>query len=384
MSFFDEAEEPRTASTIPRRRRSSGGGGRPPNGRRPPTSRRPPGGRRPPSDRQAIQVRRAVAAVVFVVAVILAAVGIHSCQVSQRNSSLKDYNNNVSSLIQSSDQTGRQFFGVLSGGASSGNAVNLQNQINEAHLTAANQLSQAKGFDVPDEVKGAQQNLLLALQMRLDGIATIGQEIQPALNGTTSKDAINSIAANMARFYSSDVLYKNYTLPLIAGALKGAGIPIGGTNGETFNDGQFLPDVRWLTPSYVATQLHVTLPTPSGKVAPGLHGHELNSVSVGGTTLQTGSTNTIPASPPATFTLSFTNTGTNIENNVVCKVAVSGSSASNQTVVPQTNPGQQATCQVQLRSPPPAGSYTVTATVVPVPGEKHTANNTMTFPVTFQ
>lgn len=320
----------------------------------------------------------------FVVAVILAAVGIHSCQVSQRNSSLKDYNNNVSSLIQSSDQTGRQFFGVLSGGASSGNAVNLQNQINEAHLTAANQLSQAKGFDVPDEMKGAQQNLLLALQMRLDGIATIGQEIQPALNGTTSKDAINSIAANMARFYSSDVLYKNYTLPLIAGALKGAGIPIGGTNGETFNDGQFLPDVRWLTPSYVATQLHVTLPTPSGKVAPGLHGHELNSVSVGGTTLQTGSTNTLPASPPSTFTLSFTNTGTNIENNVVCKVAVSSSSAGNQTVVPQTNPGQQATCQVQLRSSPPAGSYTVTATVVPVPGEKHTANNTMTFPVTFQ
>jgi hypothetical protein len=384
VSFFDEAEEPRTAPTVPRRRRSSGSGGRPPNGRGPGTSRRPPGGRRPPTDRQAIQVRRAVAAVVVVVLVVLAAVGIHSCQVSQRNSSLKDYNNSVSSLIQNSDQTGRQFFNVLSGGGSSGNAVNLQNQINEAHLTAANQLNQAKAFNVPGEVNGAQQNLLLALQMRLDGIAAIGREIQQALNGSTSKDAINSIAADMARFYSSDVLYKNYTLPLIAGALKGAGIAIGGNNGATFNDGQFLPDIRWLTPSYIATQLHVSLPPPSGKIAPGTHGHQLNSVSVGGTTLQTGSTNTIPASPPATFTLNFTNTGTNTENNVVCKVTVSNSNVSGQTVVPQTTPGQQVTCQVQLGSSPPAGNSTVTATVVPVPGEKHIANNTMTFPVSFQ
>jgi len=341
------------------------------------------GGRRPP-DRQEIQVRRAVAATALLVVLILIVIGVHSCQVSQRNSSLKDYNNNVSSLIQGSDQTGHQLFTLLSSGGGSGNATNLQAQINEARLGAENQLSRAKGIEVPDEVKPAQQNLLLALQMRRDGIADIAQQIQPALGGAASQDAINQIATDMARFYGSDVVYKGYTLPELASALHSAGIGVGGNNGESFNSGQFLPDVQWLTPSFVATQLHATLPTSTKKPTPGLHGHELNSVSVGGTTLQTGSTNTIPASPPPTFTLSFTNTGQNTESNVGCKVTVSGTSVSGQTTVPQTTAGQQSTCQVTLSSAPTTGSYTVSATVAPVAGEKNTSNNTQSFPVTFQ
>jgi hypothetical protein len=100
--------------------------------------------------------------------------------------------------------------------------------------------------------------------------------------------------------------------------------------------------------------------------------------------LQTGSTNTLPASPPPQFTLNFTNGGTNTENKVVCKVSVSGTSISGKATVAQTTPGEHATCQATLTSSPPAGNYTVTATVSKVPGEQNTANNTLTFPVTFQ
>jgi archaellum component FlaF (FlaF/FlaG flagellin family) len=114
-----------------------------------------------------------------------------------------------------------------------------------------------------------------------------------------------------------------------------------------------------------------------------LHGHELNSVSAGGNTLDPSSTNTLSANPPATFTLTFTNTGQNTETNVTCKVSVSGTNVSGQAAVPQTQAGQQYTCQVPLSSAPAAGNYTVTATVQPVAGEKNVANNTMSFPVTF-
>ena len=366
MSFFDEADEPRTEPTAQRRRRAAGGG------------------RRPPSEQQAIRVRRAVALAILLVVVILIVVGVHSCQVSAHNSSLRDYNNNVSTLIQESDQTGAQFFGVLSNASGAGGAVELQSRIADAGTRAGSQLNQAKGMSVPDEVKSAQKNLLTALQMRSDGISHIAQQIQPALSNATSKDAINSIASEMARFYASDILYKDYTLPLIAGALKNAGISVSGPDAQTFNSGQFLPDVQWLTPAFVASQLHVSIATPGGKPAPGLHGHSLDSVSVGGTTLQTGSTNTLQASPPPTFTLNFTNGGTNPENNVVCRVSISTTSISGKTTVPQTTPGQHATCQVTLTSSPPAGNYTVTATIAKVPGEKNTANNTLTFPVTFQ
>ncbi len=327
-----------------------------------------------------------MAAVALLVVVILIAVGVHSCQVSQANSALRDYSDSVASIMRASNQTGQQFFTVLSSGGGSSNGQNLQSQLDEARLSAENQLNRAASLSPPDQVKGAQQDLLLALQMRRDGIANIAKQIQSALQPSTSTEAVSSIAAEMARFYASDVLYKDYALPAIVGALHSAGIAVGGTNGEPIEGGQFLADVQWLTPSYVASQLHTSFTPTSkgGKVAPGTHGHELNSVSVGGTTLQTGSTNTIPASPAPVFTLTFTNSGQNNESNVVCKVSLSTGGLTAQTIVPTTQAGQQTTCQVTLPSSPAAGSSTLTATVEPVPGEKNTANNTLTFPVTFQ
>jgi hypothetical protein len=366
VSFFDEADEPRTEPTAQRRRRGAGGG------------------RRPPSEEQAIRARRAVALVILLIVVILIVVGVHSCQVSARNSSLRDYNNNVSTLITESSQTSQEVFDALSNTSGSGGAVGVQSKIAAAANRATNELNQAKKLNVPDEVKGAQDHLVTAMQMRSDGISGIANQIQPALSSSTSKDAVNQIAADMANFYASDVLYKNYTLPLIAGALKQAGIATSGANAQTFNGDQFLPDVQWLTPSYVANKLNVSIATPGGKPTPGLHGHSLDSVSVGGTTLQTGSTNTLPASPPPQFTLSFTNGGTNTEHNVSCKVSVSTTSISGKTTVPETTAGQHASCTVTLNASPPAGNYTVTATIGKVPGEKNTANNTLTFPVTFQ
>jgi hypothetical protein len=366
LSFFDEADEPRTATqTAPRRRRPSGSG------------------RRPPNQQQAIQVRRAVAAGVLLVVLILIVLGVHSCQISSRNSALKDYTNNVSSLIQQSNETGANFFKLLGAGAA-GNVSGLQNSIDEARNTAQKQFGDAQNLSVPSEMKAAQTNLVLALKMRRDAITNVASQIQPALGTATSKDAIESIAAQMARLYASDVVYKDYTTPLIANALHSAGIAVGGATGESIASGQFVNDLGWLQPAVVATKLGAKSTEGTGKLAPGLHGHALNSVSVGGTQLQTGSTNTLPASPPPTFVLNFTNTGQNTETNVVCKVTVSGTTDSGQKVVAQTTAGETTTCQVTLASAPSPATYTVDATIEPVPGEKNTSNNTLSFPITFQ
>jgi hypothetical protein len=324
-----------------------------------------------------------VALAVIVVLLILIVLGVHSCQISSRNSALKNYNNDVASLIQQSNQIGHGLFTLLSSGAT-GNVSSLQNSIDEARISADSQLSKARGLSVPDEMKAAQRNLVLTLQMRRDAVANIASEIQPALGTSTAKDAINAIAAQMARLYASDVVYKGYTTPLIASALHSAGIAVGGSGGQTIEGGQFVSDLGWLNPTFVATKLGAKVATATGKPAPGLHGHSLDSVSVAGTTLQTGSTNTIPASPPPAFILHFTNGGQNNETNVVLKVTVSGTSIQGQTVVPQTTAGQSTTGQVTLSSSPPAGNYTVTASVGPVPGEKNSSNNSLSFPATFR
>ena len=370
MSFFDETDEPRTETRVPPRPQ--------------PSRRRPSGtGRRPPRDENSVQTRRAVLAVVLLIVVILVALGVHSCQVSANESALKDYTNHVSSLITQSNTTGKQLFGVLSSTSGQSSATAVQTQVNAALGQARTELNAAENFGPPDAVRTANQNFILTLRMRLDGIRNIATDIQPALGNTTSQTAITSIAAEMARFYASDVLYKDYTAPAIASALHTAGIAVGTPNGVSIAGGQFVPNVQWLLPTYIAGQLHISV-RRSGKIAPGTHGHTLNSVAVGSNTMVAGVTNHTPASPPATFTLGFSNTGSNTETNVVCKVTVSGTGVSGQTIVPTTTPGQNSTCQVPLSASPPTGNQTVTATIEPVPGETNTANNTQTFTVDFQ
>ena len=71
--------------------------------------------------------------------------------------------------------------------------------------------------------------------MRADGIRNIAGEVQPALQSQTAQGAVTSIASDMARFYASDVLYKDYTVPEIIGALRAAGIDVGGLGGQQIN-----------------------------------------------------------------------------------------------------------------------------------------------------
>lgn len=377
MSFFDEADEP---LTEPRRRRPPGGGGRTPGGRGTAS-----GGRgRSPNQQQAFLVRRVVAGTILVVVVIVIALGIHSCEVSQRNTALRDYATSVASLIARSDQTGQNLFRTLSSGAG---AVSLQNSINNLASGpggASSQLAQVKGLSTPDEMKAAQGHLTLAFQMRHDAIRGIAGQIQTALSKSGSA-AVSSIAADMGTLYASDVLYKNYAAPEIAAALNGVGITPNGPNGPPLSSGQFVTDIQWLTPSFVAAKLGSSAPassntsgTPCDKC-----GDAMTSVSVSGTALTPGGTATLPANPPPTFSCTFTNDGQQRLTDTVVRVTVKGTGVTGHAVQAQTQPGGSYTVQVPLSSSPPTGTYTVTATVEPHPGESPVVHNTQTFTITF-
>ena len=77
-------------------------------------------------------------------------------------------------------------------------------------MQAESQLKQAKALDVPDEMKGAQQSLLIALEFRRDGLAAIAEQIRTALGdeGEAANAAITQIAGQMQTFLASDVLYQ--------------------------------------------------------------------------------------------------------------------------------------------------------------------------------
>jgi hypothetical protein len=322
-----------------------------------------------------------VAIVALIVIIVLIAVGVHSCQVNATNSALQDYANSVSSLNQRSAANGHDLFTQLNQAAGSSNPTNVRNGITQVLNTEQQIYSKAKGASVPDQVRTGNTYFLWALKARVDGIQGIANEIEHALSSTATAASANALANETARFYASDVMYKDYALPQIYGALHAAGTHFSPINGD-----QFLPYVGWVQPSFIAHQLNINVPSAqsNGKPAPGLHGHSLTSVSANGTTLTPGGTNTVAASPIPTFTLNFQNGGTNNEHNVRCKVSINGTSVSGTGTVPETSKGQSATCSAKLNAAPPKGTQTVTATIEKVPGETNLANNTKSYTVTFQ
>jgi hypothetical protein len=377
LSFFDEVDEPpraepRTPRTPSRARRPSG-----PRGPRGP---RGPGGRRPSDDQQAIQLRRAIAIVVVIILIVVVALGVHSCQVSATNSALQDYTNSVSSLNQQSVANGKTLFTELAQASGAGNLTNVNNGINTILNNERRVYKKATEASVPDQVKTGNAFFLNALKMRVDGLFGISKDIQPALSSSATLASVNTLAADIARFYASDVVYIDYALPQIIGALHAAG-----TRFSPINHDQFLPNVAWTQPSFIAKELSVSVPgAQPTKATPGLHGHSLTSVSVDGTTLQTAATNTGHASPIPTFVFSFNNGGDNNEHNVKCKVSVNGTSVTGTATVAETFAHKNANCSVKLNGAPPAGTQNVVATVAPVLGEKNTKNNTLTYTVNFQ
>jgi hypothetical protein len=326
-------------------------------------------------------VRRVLAGAVLLVVVIVIALGIHSCEVSQRNTALRNYATSVATLTADSHQTGQSLFKAL---ASGGGAVSVQNTITSLASTARSQLSQVKGLSTPDEMKPAQTNVVMAFQMRYDALTGIANNIEQALSKSGSQ-AVTNIAGEMARLYASDVIYKDYAVNQIASALHTVGIAPNAPGGPPISDFQFLTSIQWLTPSFVASTLGA--PASSSSNASGTPcnkcGDSMTSVSVTGTTLTPGGTATLPANPPPTFTCTFTNDGQQPLSNTAVRVAISGTSVSGHAVEAQTQPGGSYTVQVPLSSAPPTGTHTVTATVVPHPGESPVTHNTQTFTITF-
>jgi hypothetical protein len=372
VSFFDESDEPTRVTRQPRPRRSGGGGG---------------GGQRPPrepvrrADRQTVRVRQAVGLGVALLLIIVVVLGVKGCVSSQQENALKNYNRDVTSVISSSDRdVGQAFFRLLGNGSQQGQ--DLQVQVNQLRLAADEDARRARKFDVPGDMKAAQDKLLLTLDLRAEGLRKIAADLPTALGrGQAARSAVARIAGNMQYFNASDVVYKARVAPLIKQTLDDAGV-----TGQQIADSQFMGNIAWMSPTFVAQQIGASAGAPNQPPAPGLHGHGLTSVSVGDNTLQPSPVvNRVPATARVTFHVVFQNQGDNDENDVRVTVTVRGSGktiAARKTVA-QTKAGQSAEVDIPLGQTPPIGTATVNVVVAAVRGEQKTDNNRQNYTVIF-
>jgi hypothetical protein len=341
----------------------------------------------PSADQQTLMLRRAIAIGGLIVLVIVLFFFVRSCANSREENALKDYNREVSSIVKDSDtQVGAPFFELL-GQAGDESPQDLQTNISGYRVQAEAHLKQARTLDVPGEMKGAQQALLMTLEFRRDGLGFIAERIRTALGdeGEAANDAITEIAGEMQMFLASDVLYQARTARFIESALDEAEI-----GGQRIASSQFLPGIEWLSEQTVAAQLGQQISAGNtgnrGDPAPGLHGTGLEGVSIGDTTLQPDAPNRVAAGADTPIVVKFTNQGENDEFDVKVSLTVEGGDKPIKAsrTVDTVARGQTAEASLTLGKAPPVGAaVTVKVTVAKVPGEEKTDNNTAEYDVLF-
>jgi hypothetical protein len=331
-----------------------------------------------------VQTRRLIAVSVVVVIVIVIAVLIAGS--GGDTGALKNYNASVSKLISGSTANAQHVLGnqVLE----SGNLTGISQALANAEGTARHDVATAKSLHAPSQLAAAQAALVYVMQLRQQALLTIANNAQKAANKLTSKDAVYNISLGTSDLYASDVLYKSVVATDIAKALNAASIPIGtASGGQQINPGQVIPDLGWLQSSWIADKIGAHLSTVQANAnndQPGLiHGDQLNYVTVGTSQLYNGGSYTLPASEARTWVLNVTDGGQTAENAVPCSVKIQNVSDSGTATIPTIASLGTGNCTVHLPSTPPKGPYSVTATVVKVPGETNLKNNTATFTVTF-
>jgi hypothetical protein len=380
LSFFDEDDEP------PRTTRTRTRAAPPPRRGRPVRSG-------PPD--QNILVRRLVAGITIAVMLVLLVIVVRACNQSRHENALKEYNRQVSGIATQSRQTGSEFFKLMDQAATQ-SPSDLYQQILSFRGSADTALKQAQAIDPPDDMRQAHNSLLIALELRRDGLEGIAERIRPALGdeGEAADKAIRDIAGQMQMFTASDVIYRARVTRFIEEALNNAEI-----GGQTIDESPFMADIAWQSDTFVAARLDHQLsrdgdgdgdgaPPEGQTTGPGLHGTGLDATSYGNVTLQPGASNRLSYVPGQPFLVAFTNQGDNDEFNVKVTLRIARDSGSPITLtkrVPTVAKGERVTVTLPLNKEPPLGTVvTINVTVHAVPGEEKTDNNKASYPTLFE
>jgi hypothetical protein len=334
-------------------------------------------------------VRRTLAIGAALLVLILLVLAFRGCLNARGEQAIKDYVGESSELIDQSKLEGNQLFELLGGSGDQDDAVDAANVVNGLRSESATLVDRANDLDAPDEVSSAQENLLDALELRRDGLAAVANALPGALADEERRESTGDIAAMMQVFLASDVLLKYRFRPNLEQSLRDEGLA-DDVSVPKQNELEFVPDVQWADPDFVADQIAGLRGTGGGagdeSAAPGLHGNGLGTVALGGVALVPGASATVPLSEDLAFEVQVVNQGENNETDVNVRVTVGeGNDAIElEETIPEIAVGEQQTVTIPLAEQPPTGeNVPVSVEVEPVPGEEMTDNNAGDFTVIF-
>jgi hypothetical protein len=338
------------------------------------------GGRFEPPDRQRqFLFRRLVAVAVGILLLILIVLGVRGCLNAREERALENYGRDLEALASESQQLSEGFFQRLD---DPGNLseLNFEAEVKADRGAAEGLVSRAEGLDPPGELKGAQADVVLAFELRRDGLAAISEQIGTALT-PEGEEARDAIAQDMGYFVASDVLYRR-AQSQTQQVFEQEGIAI------EVPDSEFMPedDLDYLDSNVLSDALSV-ITGDTEAAGGGVHGLGLVD---GGTVIQPGNVTLTPGTP-VTVTggaeeveIQVQNQGDSEESDIPVTVEVDGSEAGEATI-DTIDAGETQTVTVPLDPAPETGeTVTLDVFVEPVPAEEISDNNEASYEITVE
>jgi CARDB protein len=328
--------------------------------------------RRP--ERQQIMLRRGLALGGGLLLLILIVLGVKGCLDARANRELSDYADDVTQIVDETDQTSKAFFGKL---AEPGDlsVTDFIAEVNADRSAMDNYAARVDSLGAPGDMSRAQSALELTYELRSAAMTEIANRMPTALGDAGSAKAMAGIARQMRKLLAADALYAAVVRPEINGVLASNGI-----EGSDVPKSVFLPEeTKWLEESAVTDALGAVSGS-SGGATSGVHGLGLSGVSINGTELGEEAVG-IAAEEGAEVEVTVENQGESTENGVGVTVSAGGTEV--QGDIETIGAAETGTASLLL-TPTPSGEVTLEVKVDTVPGEQVSENNEATYTVVFE
>jgi hypothetical protein len=370
FDFFEDEPATREGQSQSRVRLPRRGG-------RGPRVRRPAG---PP--RGVTPLLRLLALVaILVAALVVFGLLIESCASPSKDETYKSYTRRVTTVAASSQQNGGELATALTTqGLKVSDIVAKLGGIAQQEQQAVNA---AEKIDPPGPLRQIHQNMVEALQLRVNGIQGLANAFNQTAASKSSTDA-SKLAGQAERLLASDVIWDDLFKTPAAAVMHAEGVTDVVPPASKFVQNQDLLTERSMT---LILQRLRGASTGGGKPT-GLHGTNIVETNVfpGGAKLSTDQQNTVNATPGLKFVVTVLDSGDSQEVgiNVTLTIQKTGGAIVKTRTIALINPKQQKTVEfTNLGEVPFAKVTTANVDVAPVPGEHNTANNKASYPVIF-
>lgn len=387
MDFFDEDDphdeppprgEPREPARSGRAAAPAGPGGGHPHGG-------------PPATKGQARARQAGLLLGAIVILVLIVIAFRGCLDARKDRSYQNYVSDLSSITAENEQLSTNFFNRLEGkDAGSTGDIGFEGEVNGDKGTSQALLDRAEGLDAPDDIKGAQEQVVLSFELRHDALEGIAAQLSGLSAGGEEADkAGKAIYTQMKVLSASDILYAR-AQDQIEQALVDNEVTVD----EGVPDSQFLPDEpNYLDPAVTADALGGVSTGSSSTVSDTAckndgetHGLGLVDGSTllqpSGTALVNGGTATA-VSGDNEIEVAVQNQGTADESDI--NVDVTADNGINESgTIDEIAAGETQTVKIPLQPEPKAGeSATIDVEVATVGCEQVADNNAASYTVTF-